>query len=102
MQLMHNVFFTLNDKSAASVKKMLDACKKYLTVQPGIVSFACGSRDESLTREVNAQDWEIGLHVLFKDRAAHDAYQNDAMHDQFIAENKPNWAKVQVFDSLVS
>lgn len=101
MQLMHNVFFKLNDKSPASVRKMLDDCRKYLTVQPGIVSFACGTRDEGLTREVNAQDWDIGLHVLFTDRAAHDAYQDDATHDKFIAENKSNWAKVQVFDSLV-
>jgi hypothetical protein len=101
MQLMHNVFFTLKDKSPAMVKKMLDDCKKYLTVQAGIVSFACGVRDEGLTREVNAQDWDIGLHVLFKDRAAHDAYQDDKTHDRFIAENKDNWAKVRVFDSLV-
>lgn len=101
MQLMHNVFFTLKDKSAGMVKKMLDACRKYLTVQAGIVSFACGTRDEGLTREVNAQDWDIGLHVLFKDRASHDAYQADKTHDQFIAENKDNWAKVRVYDSLV-
>ncbi len=101
MQLMHNVFFTLKDKSPAMLKKMLDACRKYLTVQPGIVSFACGTREEGLTREVNAQDWDIGLHVLFTDRASHDAYQTDKTHDQFIAENKDNWAKVRVFDSLV-
>lgn len=100
MRLMHNVFFTLKDKSPAAVKKMLDDCRKYLTVQSGIVSFACGERDKGLTRPVNAQDWDIGLHVLFEDRAAHDAYQEDATHDQFIAENKSNWEKVQVFDSL--
>ena len=59
------------------------------------------SRELELTREVNVQDWDVGLHVLFTDRAAHDAYQNDATHDKFIAEMKPNWAKVRVFDSLV-
>jgi Stress responsive A/B Barrel Domain len=101
MQLMHNVFFTLKDKSPTMVKKMLDACRKYLTVQSGIVSFACGTRDPGLAREVNALDWDIGLHVLFKDRASHDAYQVDKTHDQFIAENKENWAGVRVFDSLV-
>ena len=43
----------------------------------------------------------IGLHLVFVDKAAHDAYQDDATHNKFIDENKPNWAGVRVFDSLV-
>ncbi len=101
MRLMHNVFFTLKDKSPAAVDKLIAACKKYLTVQPGIVSFAAGAREAALTREVNDQDWEVGLHVLFTDLAAHDAYQVDADHVKFVDENKPSWLKVRVFDSLV-
>ena len=45
--------------------------------------------------------FDVALHVVFTDRAAHDAYQADATHDRFIAEMKHNWAKVRVFDSLV-
>jgi hypothetical protein len=101
MQLMHNVFFTLKDKSPAAVKQLVDACKKYLTIQPGIVTFAAGARDPGLTREVNDLGWDVGLHVLFKDRASHDAYQDDPTHDKFIEEMKGNWAKVRVFDSMV-
>ena len=101
MRLMHNVFFTLKDKSPAAVQKLIDACKKYLTVQPGIVAFSVGGRDPGLTREVNDQDWEVGLHVLFENRAAHDAYQDDAQHLRFIEECKGNWEKARVFDSFV-
>ncbi|MCE9531191.1 MAG: Dabb family protein [Planctomycetes bacterium] len=101
MQLMHNVFFSLKDKSSDAVRQLLAACKKYLTVQAGIVSFAAGARDPGLNREVNDQDWDVGLHVLFTDRAAHDAYQDDATHHKFVDEMKPNWAKVRVFDSMV-
>jgi hypothetical protein len=101
MPLMHNVFFSLKDKSPAAVAKLLEACEKYLTVQPGIVSFSAGARDPGLTREVNDQDWEVGLHILFKDRKSHDAYQDDAQHVKFVEENKPGWAKVRVFDSMV-
>ena len=97
----HNVFFTLTDKSPEKVKQLVDACKKYLTIQAGIVSFAAGAREPGLARDVNDQDWDVGLHVLFKNRAAHDAYQDDATHDKFIAEMKSNWAKVRVFDSSV-
>ena len=53
MKLMHNVFFALKDKSPEAVKALVDACKKYLTIQPGIVSFAAGGREPGLTREVN-------------------------------------------------
>jgi hypothetical protein len=101
MKLMHNVFFKLQDDSPPAITALVDACHKYLTVQAGIVSFAAGARDTGLDRAVNDQDWDVGLHVLFQDRAAHDAYQCDATHDRFIAEMKPNWANVRVFDSLV-
>jgi hypothetical protein len=101
MLLCHNVFFTLKDQSPAAADALVAACKKYLTVQPGIAFFACGKVDMDLAREVNDRDWDVGLHVVFTDRAAHDAYQDDATHNQFIAEMKENWAKVRVFDSLV-
>jgi hypothetical protein len=101
MMLMHNVFFTLKDRSPAAAEALLDACRKYLTVQPGIVSFAAGTRDPGLDREVNDKDWDVGLHILFADRTAHDAYQHDAQHEKFVTENKPGWARVRVFDSLV-
>ena len=41
------------------------------------------------------------LQVVFKDKAAHDKYQDAALHLQFISENKENWKKVRVFDAFV-
>jgi hypothetical protein len=100
-RLAHNVFFKLKDSSPAKVEELVAACKKYLNVQPGIVFFAAGTLVPDLTRDVNDRDWHVGLHLVFLDRAAHDAYQDDPMHNQFIAEMKPNWAGVRVFDSYV-
>jgi hypothetical protein len=100
-RLAHNVFFKLADNSPAKVRELVDACKTYLNVQPGIVFFAAGSLCAELDREVNDRAWDVGLHLVFVDKAAHDAYQEDATHDRFIAENKANWAAVRVFDSLV-
>ena len=99
--LAHNVFFALKDNSAAARQKVLAACRKYLTPHPGIVFFACGSLAEELKREVNDRDFDVGLHIIFQDQAAHDRYQEHALHHQFIAENKENWKKVRVFDSFV-
>ena len=99
--LAHNVFFALKDNSAASKKKLLDACKKHLQKHPGEVFFAAGTLAEDLTREVNDRDFDVSLHIVFKDKAAHDKYQDDKRHKQFIDENKDNWKKVRVFDSLI-
>ena len=101
MLLCHDVYFTLKDRSAAAIDALVAACKKYLTVQPGIVFFACGKLESSLAREVNDRDFDVALHVVFTDRAAHDAYQADDTHNRFVAEMKQNWARVRVFDSLV-
>jgi hypothetical protein len=101
MKLCHNVFFKLHESTPATIEALIAACKKYLTVQPGIVYFACGKLEPELARPVNDRDFDVALHVVFTDRAAHDAYQDDPMHVQFVTENKPTWAKVRVFDSLV-
>ena len=100
--LVHNVYFSLKDNSAAARQKLLAACKKYLTAHQGIVFFASGTLAEELNREVNDRNFDVGLHIVFEDQAAHDRYQVAAAHQQFIDENKSNWAKVRVFDSLAA
>jgi hypothetical protein len=100
--LAHNVYFSLKDNSPAAKKKLVDACKKYLTKHPGEVFFAAGTIAEDLNREVNDRDFDVALHIVFKDRAAHDKYQDAKRHQQFIEENKDNWKKVRVFDSVIS
>lgn len=100
-RLAHMVYFTLHDKSPAAVEKLLAACRHYLTGHAGTEYFAVGTRVADLQRPVNQQDYEVGLHVVFTDRQAHDRYQTDPRHLQFIAENKGNWERVRVFDSYV-
>ena len=97
----HNVYFTLKDNSAAERKRLMEACKKYLAGQPGVLFFACGPRAEGCTRDVNDQDFDVGLHLVFRHVDDHDRYQADATHGTFIAECKANWEKVRVFDSVV-
>jgi hypothetical protein len=97
-KLAHNVYFTLKDKSPEAQKKLVDACKRYLSDHPGTAFFAAGTVSD-LNRPVNDRDWEVGLHIVFRDRAAHDRYQDDPKHLKFIEENKDNWEKVRVFDT---
>jgi hypothetical protein len=99
--LVHNVYFTLKDTSEAARKKLLDACRKYLTGHPGTIFFGCGTLAEELKRTVNDRDFHVGLHIIFENQSAHDAYQIAQRHLDFIAENRDNWQQVRVFDSLV-
>lgn len=97
-RLAHHVFFTLKDRSEAKVDELLAACKKYLDGHDGVVDFSVGTRVKDLNREVNG-DFDVSLHVIFADRASHDVYQTAPRHLEFIAEQKDNWATVQVLDS---
>jgi len=99
--LAHNVYFSLNDSSPAAIDKMVAACHKYLKDHPGVVFYAAGTLCKDLTRPVNDLNFDVALHVVFTDRAAHDAYQTAPLHLKFIEENKPSWKQVRVFDSHV-
>ena len=99
--LAHNVYFSLNDPSPTARAKLVVACKKYLADHPGTVFFAVGTLAEELDRPVNDRDFDVGLHIVFQNQKYHDDYQAAPRHEQFIAENKANWKKVRVFDSLV-
>ncbi len=99
--LAHMVYFKLTDSSPTGVERQIAACRNYLTDHAGTLFFGVGTRTPDLSREVNDKDFDVGLHVVFKNRAAHDAYQVSPRHVQFIEENKPNWAKVRVFDADV-
>lgn len=97
--LAHIVFFTLKENSDANRSALVEACNTYLDGHDGCVFFAAGTRTPDLQRDVNDQEFDVALHVVFASRADHDAYQTHDRHLKFIAENKDNWAKVRVFDS---
>ena len=95
----HMVYFKLKDGSPAARQKLVDACTKYLSNHEGTVFFAAGPIAEEFNREVNDREWDVALHVVFANKAAHDKYQDHPEHLKFIDENKATWAKVRVFDS---
>ncbi len=99
--LAHSCFFSLHDNSPAAIKKLVDACKKYLPDHAGVLRFSVGTLNPDLDRPVNDRDFDVALHMLFDSKANHDAYQVAPLHQQFIHENKPNWHLVRVFDADV-
>jgi hypothetical protein len=99
--LSHDVYFALKDNSPQAKQKLIAACKKYLTDHPGTVRFAVGPLAEEMKRDVNDRDFDVALHLLFKNKAAHDQYSTAERHQKFIDETQDTWKKVRVFDSYV-
>jgi hypothetical protein len=97
--LAHMVYFTLHEGSPENIRRLTASCYRHLEAIPGIVFFAAGPLVGDLARPVNDRDFHVGLQVVFASRADHDAYQQHPRHLAFIAENKPTWAQVRVFDS---
>lgn len=99
--LSHDVFFSLKDDSPEARAALIEGCKTYLADHPGTVWFAAGERVFSHDREVNDREFQVALHLVFRDKASHDAYQNAEKHHQFIEEYQDNWKQVRVFDSWI-
>jgi hypothetical protein len=99
--LSHTVYFTLHDNSPAAVQRLVASCKSCLTDHPGTRFFAAGTLADEFQRPVNDRAFDVALHVVFVDRATHDAYQQHPRHLKFIEENRGNWKQVRVFDAWV-
>jgi hypothetical protein len=100
--LAHVVFFTLKDHSPSAREKMVQACKTHLTGHEGVVSMSVGTIAEDVKEPVSDRDFDVALHMVFRDKAAAARYQAHPRHRQFIEENKETWAKVRVFDSYLA
>jgi|YNPMSStandDraft_1061717.scaffolds.fasta_scaffold08636_3 Stress responsive A/B Barrel Domain. len=96
--LVHDVYFTLKDKSPEAKAAFVQSCQKYLSGHKDAVWFAAGVRGQEFQRPVNDQEFDVALQVIFKDKAAHDTYQEHPRHLKFIEENKDKWTKVRVWD----
>jgi quinol monooxygenase YgiN len=95
----HMVFFELKDKSAESKQKLVDACYKLLKNHEGVLYFSAGPRADEIKEGVSAADWDVALHIVFKDKKSLDKYIPHPDHKKFVDENKAVWKGVKVYDS---
>lgn len=95
----HHVYFWLKDgedtaEARADFEKGLRELFEIKTVAGG----SWGVPADTEVREVCEQSWHYGLSIQFASRAAHDAYQTDPLHDDFVAKFSHLWERVQVMD----
>jgi Stress responsive A/B Barrel Domain len=102
MMFSRDVYFSLTDNSPKAKQALVDLCKKHLSKHSGEVFFAVGTLAEDRKRGVTDCEFDVALHIVFKDLAAHDRHTDDERYKQFLEAAKPNWKKVRVFDSYVT
>lgn len=100
--LAHSVYFALKDPSAQARQRLLDACQKHLTGHAGTVFFAVGTRAEELAWSVSDLTFDVALHLVFVNKAAHDAYQDSPRHAEFLDTCEPLWKDLRVCDAYVT
>ena len=94
----HVVYFWINPGAPASARQQLAAdCETYLGRIPTVRHLWAG-QPAMTPREVVDNSYDVGLCVVLDDGAGHDVYQENPLHKEFIARNKPNWKRVQVYD----
>ena len=98
----HSVFFTMKDRSPDAVARFVKSCDKYLTGHLGTVSYSVGTMAKDVVEEASDRDFDVALLVVFEDKTALATYHKSPRHDQFVAENKDDFAKVRVFDSYLA
>ena len=100
-QMAHIVFFTVDNATAEAKEKLAAGCQKYLSGHDGTVYFSVGLRSLDMDRDVNDREFDVALHLVFKDKASYDKYSEHPRHMKFIEEFKSLWSEVRVMDSYV-
>lgn len=97
--LVHNVLFTLRkglDGPELTEFRMGLESLKYIKHAEQVY---IGNPAMVAERPVLIKNYDFCLTVLLKDVAAHDAYQQDPIHQEFIQTHKEKWKRVRVFDA---
>jgi hypothetical protein len=100
-QLAHMVYFKVKEGTDGAKEKLVAACKKHLSDHEGTVYFSVGTLAQDFKRDLNDRDFDVALHMVFRNKAAHDQYQIHPRHVKFVDENRGLWVKVRVFDAYV-
>jgi hypothetical protein len=77
------IFFLKADAPAGAADELLAGCHQYLKDLPGVVNFHAGKMVPS-DRPIVDQSYQVGLNVVFTDKAAEEAYQVHPTHIEFV------------------
>lgn len=98
MAFSHVVIFWADPAKPGATDALIDGARRYLAQAPGLLHFHVGRMVPS-HRPVVDQTYQVGLNIVFADKAAQDAYQEHPQHIEFVEKVfKPNCVKVCIYD----
>ena len=97
--LVHTVFFWLKPEltaeQRADFRRGVESLATISATEKVYVGTPAGVPD----RPIMDKTFAVGLTVICKDVAAHNAYQVDPIHLAFIERFRPYWSRVQIYDA---
>lgn len=97
--LIHSVYFWLKAGLTPAERSHFVSEVKKLSAIGSVSKLYVGGPAKIEARPVTDRSFDYALTIVFKDGAAHDAYQVDPLHLAFVSGNKETWTKVLIYDS---
>ena len=97
--LIHTVYFWLKPELTAEQRADFRRGVESLGTIKSVDTIYVGAPAKTEKRPIIDDSYSVGLTVVCKDVAAHDAYQVDPIHHAFISQFKSFWSRVQSYDA---
>ena len=97
--LVHTVIFWLRKDLSEDQKVVFTNEVKILGEIPSVENFHLGTPAPTPKRPVIEDSYDYAITVVLKDMNAHDDYQVDPIHLDFINKCKDMWERVVIYDA---
>jgi hypothetical protein len=97
--LFHNVYFWLKPELTPAQRAEFRRGVESLAGIKSVTKVDVGVPAKTEARPVIDHSYDVALIVQCRDVAAHDAYQVDPLHLEFVGKFKTYWTRVQIYDS---
>ncbi len=98
--LIHQVYFWMKPNMSSDQIALFEKGVKSLLTIKSVKFGDVGKPANTPVRAVVDNSYSYALTVMYDDVAAHDTYQSDPIHLQFLKDCSQLWTNVQVYDSF--
>jgi hypothetical protein len=100
-QIIHHVFFWLNNPDSESDKQQLMEGLNTLSSIDEVNVLVVGTPASTIEREVVDNSFDVSELMIFESVEAQDAYQVHPIHTEFVENYSHLWERVVVYDLVV-
>mgnify|MGYP001443865014 FL=1 len=101
-QIIHHVFFWLNNPDSESDKQHLIEGLNTLSSIDEVKVLVVGTPASTIEREVVDNSFDVSELMIFESVEAQDAYQVHPIHTEFVENYNHLWKRVVVYDMVVN